>query len=63
MALCAAVPPFPAIPCNTLNPSWQFACGDMDVCMLTDSLLGSHPVEVPIINPKEIEQVSSPCRT
>lgn len=36
----------------------QFACGDMDVCMLTDSLLGSHPVEVPIINPKEIEQVT-----
>ncbi|GJP41930.1 hypothetical protein CLOM_g1545 [Closterium sp. NIES-68] len=42
-------------------PEWdvwtQFACNDMDTCLHTDALLGSHPVEVPINDPKEIEQV------
>ncbi|CAI5947830.1 unnamed protein product [Closterium sp. NIES-65] len=33
------------------------ACNDMDTCLHTDALLGSHPVEVPINDPKEIEQV------
>lgn len=42
---------------TALLPSLQFVTDDLDVAMRTDALLKSHPIEVPINDPKEIEQV------
>eukprot|EP00245_Coleochaete_scutata_P004190 TRINITY_DN1646_c0_g1_i1.p1 TRINITY_DN1646_c0_g1~~TRINITY_DN1646_c0_g1_i1.p1 ORF type:complete len:694 (+),score=142.25 TRINITY_DN1646_c0_g1_i1:286-2082(+) len=42
-------------------PEWdvwtQFVSSDVSVALSTDALLGSHPIEVPIEDPKEIQQV------
>eukprot|EP00270_Netrium_digitus_P002182 TRINITY_DN1241_c0_g2_i1.p1 TRINITY_DN1241_c0_g2~~TRINITY_DN1241_c0_g2_i1.p1 ORF type:complete len:933 (-),score=267.52 TRINITY_DN1241_c0_g2_i1:149-2803(-) len=42
-------------------PDWdvwtQFVSSDLSAALETDALLGSHPVEVPINDPKEIEQL------
>lgn len=44
-----------------VHPEWdvwtQFASSDMGSALVTDALLSSHPIEVPINDPKEITQV------
>eukprot|EP00850_Spirogloea_muscicola_P007713 SM000039S14543 [mRNA] locus=s39:838687:844494:+ [translate_table: standard] len=46
---------------DSVFPEWdvwtQFVSSDMSRALSTDALLSSHPIEVPITDPKEIQQV------